>query len=65
MMAYVHVVRCKDCKRAGKPSVQTQRYGVKGAMRCNNGKSTCHARLVLAEDFCPYGEKNEERTSQK
>lgn len=65
MMACVKVVRCKECKYAGKPSAQVQRYGVKGAKRCNNNRSACHARLVCAEDFCPYGEKNEERTNQK
>lgn len=53
------VVVCKECKFSGMPSSQTQRYGVKGALRCNNGKSACHARLVLDKDFCPYGEKKQ------
>ena len=57
----VRVIRCKDCKHAGKPSVQVQRYGMKGVLKCKNVNSPCNARLVLPNDFCPYGKLDTRR----
>lgn len=58
--SFARITRCKDCKHSGEPSAQVKRYGVKGAMRCNNGNAPCNARLVKAEDYCSYGEQREE-----
>ena len=53
------VVRCKDCKHSTLPSELTQRYGKPGTLTCHNMHAPSNRRNVGSNDFCSYGEREE------
>lgn len=55
----VPVVRCKDCKHSTLPSELTQRYGKPGTLTCHNMHAPSNRRNVGSNDFCSYGEREE------
>lgn len=55
----VEVVRCRDCKHSTLPSELTQRYGKPGTLTCHNMHAPSNRRNVGSNDFCSYGEREE------
>lgn len=53
------VVHCKDCKHSTLPSELTQRYGKPGTLTCHNMHAPSNRRNVGSNDFCSYGEREE------
>lgn len=53
------LVRCKDCKHSTLPSELTQRYGKPGTLTCHNMHAPSNRRNVGSNDFCSYGEREE------
>ena len=53
------VVHCKDCKHSTLPSELTQRYGKLGTLTCHNMYAPSNRRNVGSNDFCSYGEREE------
>ena len=53
------VVRCRDCKHSTLPSELTQRYGKPGTLTCHNMHAPSNRRNVGSNDFCSYGEREE------
>lgn len=53
------VVHCKDCKHSTLPSELTQRYGKSGTLTCHNMHAPSNRRNVGSNDFCSYGEREE------
>lgn len=53
------VVYCKDCKHSTLPSELTQRYGKPGTLTCHNMYAPSNRRNVGSNDFCSYGEREE------
>lgn len=52
-------VRCRDCKHSTLPSELTQRYGKPGTLTCHNMHAPSNRRNVGSNDFCSYGEREE------